>query len=220
MLPPTPDTQQIAPPDNWLCTSHYGPAEEQVLAEVWRMLRRRKFLIVGCCVACLLLASLYVLLKSPRYEATARIEVSPAGTNSMGLDQMASRVLGPSDPTIQLQSAVTVLQSKTIALAVMKQLKMAERKDFAGPWVQPAGTSLADLPPEAREPCCCVSKRASRSRSFPRPTSSRCNSGRRTRHSPRTWSTPRSAVTPNEIFAAATTRPRWYRTGCRSRWTI
>lgn len=151
-LPPTPDPQQTALPDNpGYATLHYGPPEEQVLADMWTMFRRRKFLILGCCVACLLLASLYVLLKSPRYEATARIEVSPAGTNSLGLDQMASRVLSPSDPTIQLQSAVTVLQSNTIAVAVMKQLKMAERKDFAGPWVQPAGASFADLPPDVRD---------------------------------------------------------------------
>ncbi|MFZ0914363.1 MAG: polysaccharide biosynthesis tyrosine autokinase [Candidatus Korobacteraceae bacterium] len=152
LLPSTTDSQQVALPDkSGYATLHYGPAEELALAEVWTVLRRRKLLILECCVACLFLASLYILLKGPRYEATARIEVSPAGTNSLGLDQMASRVLSPSDPTIQLQSAVTVLQSNTIALAVMKQLKMAERKDFAGPWVQPAGTSLADLPPEVRD---------------------------------------------------------------------
>jgi capsular polysaccharide biosynthesis protein len=151
-LPSTLDSQQLAAPDHSgyvaLC---YAPPEEQILAEVWTMLRRRKFLILGCCAACLLLASLYVLLRSPRYEATARIEVSPAGTNSLGLDQMASRVLSPSDPTIQLQSAVTVLQSSTIAFSVMKQLQMAQRKDFAGPWIQPAGVSFADLPPNVRD---------------------------------------------------------------------
>ncbi len=139
----------LEPPANG--TLLFAPHDEQVLSEVWTMLRRRKFLILGCCVACLLLASLYILLKSPRYEATARIEVSPAGTNSLGLDQMASRVLSPSDPTIQLQSAVTILQSSTIAFAVMKQLNMAERKDFAGPWVQRAGLSFADLPPDVRD---------------------------------------------------------------------
>lgn len=115
------------------------------------MLRKRKFLIAGCAMACTLLAGLYILVKSPRYEATARIEVSPAGTNSMGLDELASRVLGPSDPTIQLQSAVTVLQSKTIALGVMKQLRMAERKDFAGEWAQPPRTNPAAVPPRARD---------------------------------------------------------------------
>ncbi len=152
MFASSPESQQIALPDNrGYALSPYEPPEKQVLAEVWTMLCRRKLLILGCCVGCLLLASCYILLKSPRYEATARVEVSPAGTNSLGLDQMASRVLGPSDPTIQLQSAVTILQSGTIAFAVIKQLKMAERKDFAGPWVQPAGASLADLPPDARD---------------------------------------------------------------------
>src|ERR1035437_5165818 len=152
LLHPTSDPQQIALPGNpGYATLRYGPPEEQVLAEVWSMLRRRKFLILGCCVACLLLAGLYILLKSPRYEATAQIEVSPVGTNSLGLDQMASRGLSPSDPTLQLQSAVTVLQSNTIAFAVMKQLKMAERKDFAGPWLQPAGAWLPDLPPDVRD---------------------------------------------------------------------
>ncbi len=115
------------------------------------MLRRRKLLIAGCTLACTLLAGLYIVVKSPRYEATAQIEVSPAGTNSLGLDELASRVLSPSDPTIQLQSAVTVLQSTTIALGVMKQLRMAERKDFAGPWVQRPGTTPSELSPEARD---------------------------------------------------------------------
>ena len=115
------------------------------------MLRRRRLLIAACTLACTLLAGLYIVVKSPRYEATAQIEVSPAGTNSLGLDELASRVLGPSDPTVQLQSAVTVLRSTTIALGVMKQLRMAERKDFAGPWVQRPGTTPSELSPEARD---------------------------------------------------------------------
>ena len=119
--------------------------------EIWRMLRKRKFLIAGWALACTLLAGLYVAVKSPRYEATARIEVSPAGTNAMGLDQLTSRGLGPSDPAVQLQSAVTVLQSKAIALGVMRQLRMAERKDFAGKWTQTPGTNLSELPPAARD---------------------------------------------------------------------
>ena len=41
-----------------------------------------------------LLAGLYVVVKSPRYEASARIEVSPAGTNSMGLDELADECWG------------------------------------------------------------------------------------------------------------------------------
>lgn len=125
--------------------------EDLLLPEVWRMLRGRRSLIVGCALGCLLLSGFYILVRSSRYEATARIEVSPVGTNAMGLDGLTSRLLSPSDTALQLQSAVTVLQSNTIALAVMQQLKLAERKDFAGRWAQPAGTRVADLSPEVRD---------------------------------------------------------------------
>src|SRR5271167_2483730 len=105
----TPKLTQLAYGRHGPCES--GISDELVLPEIWRMLRKNRLLIVGCTLAGLLLAGLYILLRSPRYEACARIEVSPAGTNSMGLDQLASKVLTPSDELMQLQSAVTVLQS-------------------------------------------------------------------------------------------------------------
>ena len=46
---------------------------------------------------------------------------------------------------------MTVLQSKTVALAAMQQTRLAERTDFAGPWVQSPNTDLADLSPAARD---------------------------------------------------------------------
>ncbi len=129
----------------------YPRDRELLLPELWRALRKQWRVIAGCAAACLLLATLYVTLKSPRYEADAQIEVSPVGTNSMGLDEQAQRMLNPTDPTIQLQSAVTVLESNTIALAVMQQTRLAERQDFAGRWTQPAGADVAALPSEVRD---------------------------------------------------------------------
>jgi len=146
-----PDTLQLATEHRGYSAFQDAPPDDLVVTEVWRMLRKRKLLIAGWALGCTLLAALYIIVRSPRYEATARIEVSPAGTNSMGLDELTSRVLGPSDPTIQLQSAVTVLQSNTIALGVIKQLRMAERRDFAGRWVQPPDTNPSKLSPQARD---------------------------------------------------------------------
>ena len=146
-------SEQLATAD----TRHYHYAEppptpsELLLPELWRTLRARWFVILACVIVCLVLATLYVLIRSPRYEASASIEVSPAGTNSMGLDELSSRILSPSDPTVQLQSAVTVLESSTIALAAVQQARLAERKDFAGRWVQPSGTDVAGLSPEVRD---------------------------------------------------------------------
>jgi polysaccharide biosynthesis transport protein len=125
--------------------------EELLLPELSRMIRTHWRVIAGCTAACLLLSLSYVALRSPLYEANAQIEISPAGTNSMGLDELTSRMINPSDPTIQLQSAVTVLQSKTVALAVMQQTRLAERRDFAGAWIQPPDADIAVLPPEARD---------------------------------------------------------------------
>lgn len=122
-----------------------------MLPELGRVLRTRYSLIVGCALACLMVSGLYILIRSSRYQAEARIEVSPAGTNSMGLDELTSRMLGPSDTSIQLQSAVTVLQSNTVALAAMQQVGLSERKDFAGRWVQPRGTKVSELAPQARD---------------------------------------------------------------------
>lgn len=133
------------------CAGDFPVREELLLPELEWMLRTQWRIIAGWMVGCLLLSLLYVLVKSPGYEATAQIEISPAGTNAMGLDETASRMLNPSDPTLQLQSAVTVLESKTVALAVMQQTKLAERADFAGRWVQPPDTDVATLSPEARD---------------------------------------------------------------------
>jgi polysaccharide biosynthesis transport protein len=124
---------------------------ELMLPELWRTLRRRWRVIARWVCLLLLLATLYILIKDSRYEASARIEVSPVGTNSMGLDEQSSRILSPSDPTIQLQSAVIVLQSNTVALAVIQQTKLDERACFAGRWAQPPGTDVATLPPEVRD---------------------------------------------------------------------
>lgn len=129
----------------------YGTRGELLLPELWRMLRTHWRVISWCTVTCITLAALYVIIRSPRYEASAQIEISPAGTNSMGLDELTTRMLNPSDPTIQLQSALTVLQSKTVALAAMQQTGLAERPDFAGRWVQPAGADIAALTPEVRD---------------------------------------------------------------------
>ena len=124
--------------------------DEALVAEVRRMFRQRRRLIAACTVVCLLLAGAYVLIKAPQFEAGAQIEVRPAGANSLGLDEMAAKLLSPAEANTQLQTAAQVLQSNTIALEVMQQLHMTERSDFAGRWRQDGSIPLEALPPEVR----------------------------------------------------------------------
>ena len=59
-------------------TPPYGSGE-LLLPELSRMLRNRCWVIVAWAALLTTAAVLYVLIKDARYEATARIEVSPAG---------------------------------------------------------------------------------------------------------------------------------------------
>ena len=115
------------------------------------MFRRYRWLIAGATVTCMLLAGGYLLVKAPQFEASAQIEVRPAGSNSLGLDEMAAKVFSPADANTQLQSAVQVLDSNAIAMEVMRQLGMAQRRDFAGRWTQPDNVPVDSLPPEVRD---------------------------------------------------------------------
>ena len=127
------------------------PVDEALVAEVQRMFRRHFWLIAACTVACLLLAGCYLLVKAPQFEAVAQIEVRPAGSNSLGLDEMAAKLFSPAEANTELQSAVQVLQSNTIALEVMRQLHMDQRGDFAGRWRQDEPMAAESLPPDVRD---------------------------------------------------------------------
>ena len=128
-----------------------NPFDEVLVAEVRRMFRQYRWLIAGWTVTCLLLAGGYLLVKAPQFEAGAQIEVRPAGSNSLGLDEMAAKVFSPADANTQLQSAVQMLQSNAIALEVMRQLQIAQRSDFSGRWTQHDTRPVDSLPPEVRD---------------------------------------------------------------------
>ena len=128
-----------------------GTSDTALAAEVWWMFRRHARLIAASVVVCLLLAGGYLLVKAPQYEAAAQIEVRPAGSNSLGLDEMASKLFSPAESSTELQGAVQVLSSNTIALEVMQQLHMAERSDFAGRWRQEHGSIVESLSPAVRD---------------------------------------------------------------------
>ena len=86
------------------------PMDEALVAKMQRMFRRHCWLIAACTVACLLLAGCYLLVKAPQFEAVAQIEVRPAGSGSLGLDEMAAKLFSPAEANTELQSAVQVLR--------------------------------------------------------------------------------------------------------------
>jgi len=51
---------------------------ELPLLEIWRILAKRKFLILGFLAFCLFGAGGYIFLKKPSYEAVARVHIDPS----------------------------------------------------------------------------------------------------------------------------------------------
>src|SRR5579859_7445858 len=58
------------------------------LHEIWRMLRKRRMLVLGCLVGMVVLAGGVSALLPRRYEAVARVLVNPQDSNALGLSPM------------------------------------------------------------------------------------------------------------------------------------
>jgi capsular exopolysaccharide synthesis family protein len=125
--------------------------DELLIPQVMYVLRRRRRVIAGSALIGLLLAISYALLRDARYDALAQIEVRPANTNSLTIEEPGSPALTQNDSAMRLQAAVKVLQSNSVAFEVIDQLALAQDKGFAGRWQQPAHRSHSEWPPNVRD---------------------------------------------------------------------
>jgi polysaccharide biosynthesis transport protein len=107
------------------------------LLEIWSILRRRQRIVLGCFIACLALAGLYCVLKHARYEAIARISVGQEG-DPLSIENVLPTGM---DMDSKLQTQVKILTSDSLAWAVIGDLRLDQKVDFAGtkPASKPSG---------------------------------------------------------------------------------
>jgi len=125
-------------------------ATELPLLEIWRILVKRKFVILAFLALCLLAASAYIFLKRPVYEAVARVHIDPSQSTNMGLEDLVEEKLSSTDTNSRIQTQVKILDSDTVALQVMQQWKLPGTIGYGMPKVK-IGTNVADLSPLDRE---------------------------------------------------------------------
>ena len=113
------------------------------LHEIWRVLRKRKLLVLGFLIGMVVVTGAVSALLPRRYEAVARVLVNPQDSNALGLSPMDALAGNGLSNDIVQQTQVRVLQSNPVAWDVIKQLRLDQRKDFAG--------KLASTPDEAIE---------------------------------------------------------------------
>ena len=101
------------------------------LRDLWRLLRRRKHMVMAATAACLLLALAVSLLMTPKYESVSIIEVNKQHSDTLGLDSLPSSAGDSLDYTLTLETQVKALRSDSLAFQVAEQLGLEKRKEFS-----------------------------------------------------------------------------------------
>ncbi len=112
-----------------------------MLVQNWQTLKRFKWVAVGVIGSALIIGILVTLLMNPQYTATARVEISREQknvTNVRGVDQTDAR-----DDLEFYQTQYSLLEARTLAERVARELRLASRDDFfAAHGVDPDGSDV------------------------------------------------------------------------------
>lgn len=114
------------------------PAESRpdwTLGDLFAVFRRRRSMIVWPVAAMLALVTAYCLLCTPRYQATGQIEVQKDAPGSFELQNSATHAAddqdsGALDSTMTLETDARILESSTLALQVIHDLRLETTADY------------------------------------------------------------------------------------------
>ncbi|HTW48183.1 MAG TPA: exopolysaccharide transport family protein [Acidobacteriaceae bacterium] len=115
-----------------------GPSAEWTLADLFAVLARRRIWIVASLSVCCALALFYGLCATPRYRATAMIEVQKQSHGAFGLDNTTvdaqTTALSDSfDDNLTLQTEIGILQSDALTLDVIQRAGLESTTDYFAP---------------------------------------------------------------------------------------
>lgn len=111
------------------------PRREWTLIELFSIFRRRRGFVLCCVLTAAALAGLYCVLATPRYQATGQIELQKDAPGTLGLDRTvtggsAGESADALDTSLTLETDAQILQSSTLALTVVKDLKLETTEDY------------------------------------------------------------------------------------------
>jgi polysaccharide biosynthesis transport protein len=105
------------------------------LVDLIAVLRRRSSYLLVSTGGMLVLATLYCLLATPRFRASGEIEVEKEAAAAFGLEnsvagKVESNAPDSLDYSMTLETQAKILQSSTLALQVIKELKLEATSDY------------------------------------------------------------------------------------------
>src|SRR5215467_2930287 len=113
-------------------SGHYTvlPDQESALREYFRVLIKRKWIVIACIGGIFAAVAIASLRQTPIYEASSRIAVNKADPNLITFKD-AMPVVDYYDPA-DLDTEVRILSSDLLALQVVRQLNLDKRAEYGG----------------------------------------------------------------------------------------
>lgn len=127
-----------------------GSDKELTLRDLAVIYRRRRKIIYSTVVTLCVLAAIYCIVCTRRYEAIGTIQIQKESSDGMGLESMMSGAADSAsdalDANINIATQASILQSDTLALRTIEDLNLENTKDFQKRW-NPIGWVLGLLSP-------------------------------------------------------------------------
>src|SRR5579863_8271990 len=120
------------------------PPQDSAVGEYFRVLVKRKWIVIGCLVTIFSVVAIASLKMTPIYEASGSIAVNKPDSTLNFKDANAIS-FDSYDPT-EMETEVKILQSDLLALQVIKELNLDQQPGFGGK--TPALPSSLDLAPD------------------------------------------------------------------------
>jgi capsular exopolysaccharide synthesis family protein len=121
------------------------------LMGLWKMVSRRRWLVAMIAATMVGAVIAYCVLATRQYTATAEIQIQMDSPQALGLGAIAggsgSDMSDVLDASRALQTQAKILESETLALEVVKQLKLEQHPDFQ-PRFDPVGKLMALVTPK------------------------------------------------------------------------
>lgn len=118
--------------------SEYADSFGADLREYWRILNKRKWLVVSVLVVCVALGAVYTLMKTPLYTSTVRLQIDRNVTKVVEGGNVAPL---ESSGFEFLKTQYELLQSRTLAERVATSLRLGDDADF----LEPKGFSIVGM---------------------------------------------------------------------------
>jgi succinoglycan biosynthesis transport protein ExoP len=108
-------------------------ARQPSLLDYWRIIQKRKWLVLACTAVVITLALIWSLRMTRIYVAWSRISINSGNANFLGFNDPSGKAAPEYvDEDLGIETQVKVLQSDTLALEVTRELRLDQDPRFAG----------------------------------------------------------------------------------------